>query len=115
MDILWSLDVSSYCSEIQRAKTASAIQGDESYKAFYVKSTKYAKIQCPIVIPVMMVVISLYLVIAPIVDNPQIEYLYSILFMLAGAVLYIPFVYMGYVFKFMDKVTTFLQVSNQLR
>ena len=61
----------------------------------------------------MMVVISLYLVIAPIVDNPQIEYLYSILFMLAGAVLYIPFVYMGYVFKFMDKVTTFLQVSNQ--
>ena len=58
-----------------------------------------------------MVVISLYLVIAPIVDNPQIEYLYSILFMLAGAVLYIPFVYMGYVFKFMDKVTTFLQVT----
>ena len=58
-----------------------------------------------------MVLISLYLVIAPIVDNPQIEYLYSILFMLAGAVLYIPFVYMGYVFKFMDKVTTFLQVA----
>ena len=58
-----------------------------------------------------MVLISLYLVIAPIVDNPQIEYLYSILFMLAGAILYIPFVYMGYVFKFMDKVTTFLQVT----
>ena len=66
-------------------------------------------------IPVVMVLISLYLVIAPIVDNPQIEYLYSILFMLAGAVLYIPFVYMGYVFKFMDKVTTFLQVNNEFR
>lgn len=62
-----------------------------------------------------MVVISLYLVIAPIVDNPQIEYLYSILFMAAGAVLYIPFVYMGYVFKFMDKVTTFLQVTISQR
>ena len=57
-----------------------------------------------------MLIISLYLVIAPIVDNPQIEYLYSILFMAVGAVLYVPFVYMGYVFKFMDKVTTFLQV-----
>ena len=57
-----------------------------------------------------MLIISLYLVIAPIVDNPQIEYLYSILFMAAGAVLYVPFVYLGYVFKFMDKVTTFLQV-----
>jgi len=68
--------------------------------------------KCPIVIPVVMVLISLYLVIAPIVDNPQIEYLYSILFMLAGAILYIPFVYMGYVFKFMDKVTTFLQVFD---
>lgn len=70
--------------------------------------------KCPIVIPVVMVLISLYLVIAPIVDNPQIEYLYSILFMLAGAVLYIPFVYMGYVFKFMDKVTTFLQLMLQI-
>ena len=66
--------------------------------------------QCPIVIPILMLIISLYLVIAPIVDNPQIEYLYSILFMAAGAVLYVPFVYLGYVFKFMDKVTTFLQV-----
>ena len=57
-----------------------------------------------------MLIISLYLVIAPIVDNPQIEYLYSIIFMAVGAVLYVPFVYLGYVFKFMDKVTTFLQV-----
>ena len=61
-----------------------------------------------------MLIISLYLVIAPIVDNPQIEYLYSIIFMAVGAVLYVPFVYLGYVFKFMDKVTTFLQVWKKL-
>ena len=67
--------------------------------------------QCPIVIPIIMVIISVYLVVAPVVDNPQIEYLYVILLLLAGAVLYIPFVYMGYVFKFMEKVTTFLQVN----
>ena len=59
-----------------------------------------------------MLVISAYLVIAPVVDNSQIEYLYAIIFMLAGAVLYVPFVYLGYVFKFMDKVTTFLQVFD---
>ena len=59
-----------------------------------------------------MLVISAYLVIAPVVDNPQIEYLYAIMFMLVGAVLYVPFVYLGYVFKFMDKVTTFLQVFD---
>ena len=70
----------------------------------------YLLLQCPIIIHIVMLIISLYLVIAPIVDNPQIEYLYSILFMAAGAVLYVPFVYLGYVFKFMDKVTTFLQV-----
>ena len=58
----------------------------------------------------VVLIISVYLVIAPIVDNPQIEYLYSILFMVSGAILYIPFVRFGYVFKFMDKLTTFLQV-----
>ena len=42
-------------------------------------------LQCPIVIPVVMLLISVYLVVAPIVDNPQIEYLYSIIFMLAGS------------------------------
>ena len=36
-------------------------------------------------IPVVMLLISVYLVVAPIVDNPQIEYLYSIIFMLAGS------------------------------
>jgi len=66
--------------------------------------------KCPILIPVVVLIISVYLVIAPIVDNPQIEYLYSILFMVSGAILYIPFVHFGYVFKFMDKLTTFLQL-----
>jgi len=70
--------------------------------------------KCPIVIPIIMVIISVYLVVAPVVDNPQIEYLYVILLLLAGAVLYIPFVYMGYVFKFMEKVTTFLQLMLQI-
>ena len=43
---------------------------------------------CPILIPILVLIISIYLVIAPIVDNPQIEYLYSILFLVFGAIMY---------------------------
>lgn len=70
--------------------------------------------KCPIVIPIIVLIISIYLVIAPIVDNPQIEYLYSILFMVFGAIMYLPFVHFGYVFKFMDKLTSFLQLMLQI-
>jgi len=64
----------------------------------------------PIVIPIIVLIISVYLVIAPIIDNPQIEYMYSIMFMVVGALLYLPFVHFGYVFTFMDKLTSFLQL-----
>ena len=70
--------------------------------------------KCPILIPILVLIISIYLVIAPIVDNPQIEYLYSILFMVVGAIMYVPFVHFGYVFEFMDKLTTFLQLMLQI-
>merc|ERR1712210_228576 len=70
--------------------------------------------KCPIIIPVIVLIISVYLVIAPIVDNPQIEYLYSILFMVFGAIIYLPFVHFGYVFKFMPKLTSFLQLMLQI-
>jgi hypothetical protein len=36
------------------------------------------------------------------------------MFMVLGAVLYLPFVHYGYVFKFMDKLTSFLQVMQQI-
>merc|ERR1711962_740372 len=68
----------------------------------------------PIVIPIIILIISVYLVFAPIVQNPQIEYLYSIMFMVVGAIIYLPFVHFGYVFKFMDKLTSFLQLMLQI-
>ena len=46
----------------------------------------------PIVVPIIVLVFSIFLVIAPIVDNPKLEYAYSIAFMLFGASLYVPFV-----------------------
>jgi len=68
----------------------------------------------PIIIPAIVLIISVYLVIAPIIDNPQIEYMYSIAFMVLGAFLYLPFVHYGYVFTFMDKLTSFLQLILQI-
>lgn len=46
----------------------------------------------PIVIPVVVMVVSILLVIAPIVDNPKIEYIYSIAFVVVGGLTYVPFV-----------------------
>lgn len=42
--------------------------------------------------------------IGPIVDNPKVEYLYATLFILAGFILYIPFVYYKYVLPGMGKL-----------
>ncbi|XP_045026991.1 b(0,+)-type amino acid transporter 1 isoform X3 [Daphnia magna] len=64
----------------------------------------------PIIIPVIVLIISVYLVIGPIVDNPKIEYLYATLFILAGFFLYIPFVYYKKVLPGMSYITTFMQL-----
>ncbi|KAK3773862.1 hypothetical protein RRG08_057909 [Elysia crispata] len=48
--------------------------------------------KCPIVIPVVMVIISIYLVLAPIIKEPSIGYLYAALFSVGGLIFYFPFV-----------------------
>lgn len=59
--------------------------------------------KCPLVIPVLVLGISAYLIVAPIIDKPQIEYLYAAGFIAAGMFFYLPFVKYGYVPKFMGK------------
>jgi L-type amino acid transporter 9 len=49
--------------------------------------------QVPFIIPVIVLVASVVLVIAPIVASPQLEFVYSILFMVSGAIIYVPFVH----------------------
>ncbi len=44
-------------------------------------------------IPIIVVVVSVYLVLAPIIDKPQLEFLYAFLFIIAGLIFYIPLVY----------------------
>ncbi|CAB0003591.1 unnamed protein product [Nesidiocoris tenuis] len=64
----------------------------------------------PIIIPVLVLVISLYLIVAPIVDTPQIEYLYATFFILGGLIFYVPFVHYGYTSPWMEKFTVFCQL-----
>ncbi|KAL0109452.1 hypothetical protein PUN28_014490 [Cardiocondyla obscurior] len=66
--------------------------------------------KCPLVIPVLVLIISAYLIVAPIIDKPQIEYLYAAGFIGAGMLVYLPFVKFGYVPKFMEGVNAFLQM-----
>lgn len=55
----------------------------------------------PIIIPYLVLFISIYLVIGPIIDQPQIEYLYAVSFILAGLIFYVPFVHFGMTPRFM--------------
>ncbi|XP_068017798.1 B(0,+)-type amino acid transporter 1 [Melanerpes formicivorus] len=53
-------------------------------------------IKVPIVIPVTVVLVSVLLVLAPIVSTPELAYLYCLLFILSGLVVYLLFIH----FKF---------------
>lgn len=64
----------------------------------------------PMIIPILVLVVSTYLVVAPIVDKPQWEYLYATVFIFAGLLIYVPFVKWGLSLPFMDKITVFLQM-----
>ncbi|XP_011312569.1 b(0,+)-type amino acid transporter 1-like [Fopius arisanus] len=66
--------------------------------------------KCPLVIPILVLGISVYLIVAPIIDKPQIEYVYAAAFIAAGMFVYLPFVKYGYVPKFMEAVNVFLQM-----
>ncbi|KAI4483272.1 hypothetical protein M0804_008327 [Polistes exclamans] len=66
--------------------------------------------KCPLIIPALVLVISAYLIVAPIIDKPQIEYLYATGFIFAGMFVYLPFVKYGYVPKFMEGINAFLQM-----
>uniref|UniRef100_A0AAY4DWP7 b(0,+)-type amino acid transporter 1 n=1 Tax=Denticeps clupeoides TaxID=299321 RepID=A0AAY4DWP7_9TELE len=50
-------------------------------------------VKIPIAIAVLVVVVSCYLVLAPIIDKPEVEYLYCTLFILSGLPLYFLFVF----------------------
>ncbi|XP_064909973.1 solute carrier family 7 member 13 isoform X2 [Columba livia] len=61
-------------------------------------------------VPFVMVAMSFFLVVAPIVWSPNMQYVYSFLFMLGSLLVYFPFVYFKLRFAFLDKITCQLQL-----
>uniref|UniRef100_F6WN12 b(0,+)-type amino acid transporter 1 n=1 Tax=Ciona intestinalis TaxID=7719 RepID=F6WN12_CIOIN len=62
-----------------------------------------------ILVPVICFIASLYLIVAPIIDEPQLAYLYAAIFILAGLLFYFPLVHFKKVPAFMEPLSSFLQ------
>ncbi|XP_077945185.1 b(0,+)-type amino acid transporter 1 isoform X1 [Gasterosteus aculeatus] len=64
----------------------------------------------PIILPILVLIVAVFLVLAPIIDNPQIEYLYVTLFIASGAIAYVPFIHYQLCPGLLTKLTVFLQL-----
>nr|CAH7754996.1 unnamed protein product [Callosobruchus chinensis] len=69
----------------------------------YTKPNYPRPYKVPIIIPYLVLVISIYLIIGPIMDKPTIEYLYASFFILGGMVFYVPFVHYKLRIPYMGK------------
>ncbi|GFR85810.1 B(0,+)-type amino acid transporter 1 [Elysia marginata] len=78
------------------------------------KPDKPRSYKCPIVIPIAMLVISAYLVIAPIIKKPSIGYLYAALFCLGGLIFYFPCVKYKLNVPYKDEITMYTQIALQV-
>lgn len=76
----------------------------------FTKKHLHRPYKVPIIIPVIVFVLSMYLVVAPIVQKPQIEYLYASLFVASGLIFYVPFVHYKCRLGFMRKFTRYAQL-----
>lgn len=66
--------------------------------------------QVPIIIPIIVLIAAVYLVLAPIIDQPQFEILYIVLFIFSGVILYFPLVRFKCHPRFLQRVTLHLQL-----
>uniref|UniRef100_A0AAZ3RUX0 b(0,+)-type amino acid transporter 1 n=1 Tax=Oncorhynchus tshawytscha TaxID=74940 RepID=A0AAZ3RUX0_ONCTS len=73
-------------------------------------------VKCPIPIAVLVVIVSCYLVLAPIIDKPELEYLYCTIFILSGLLLYFPFVHRRFSWtrRVMRPITMHLQLLMEV-
>ncbi|KAJ1149454.1 hypothetical protein NDU88_002262 [Pleurodeles waltl] len=64
----------------------------------------------PIIVPVIFLIVCIYLILAPVIDSPQIEFLYVFLFALSGIIFYIPMVHYKLYPQFLSTATLHLQL-----
>jgi len=62
-----------------------------------------------LIVPIICFLASCYLVVVPIIENPEIEYLYAGCFILAGFIVYIPFIKYGIKLSLVGHFTSFMQ------
>lgn len=65
----------------------------------------------PIILPIFTLLVAVFLVVTPIVSEPDIKYLSALGFILSGFVIYVPFVYMKKRPRIMNKLTKLIQLS----
>ncbi|XP_049899796.1 b(0,+)-type amino acid transporter 1 isoform X2 [Epinephelus moara] len=82
----------------------------------FTRKELHRPVKVPIVIPMLMVVVSCYLVLAPIIDKPELEYLYCTIFIFSGLLLYYPFVHrkVNWGRKLMRPITMYLQLLMEV-
>ena len=61
-----------------------------------------SRLQVPIFIPILVTLVSVFLVLAPIISEPAWEYLYCVLFILSGLIFY--FLFVHYKFGWAQKI-----------
>jgi L-type amino acid transporter 9 len=57
--------------------------------------------QLPLVIPALAFLASVFLVVVPIITNPQIEFLYAAVLIAIGMIVWLPFVFFKIRLRFM--------------
>uniref|UniRef100_A0A8C2YRR1 b(0,+)-type amino acid transporter 1 n=1 Tax=Chinchilla lanigera TaxID=34839 RepID=A0A8C2YRR1_CHILA len=82
----------------------------------FTKKNHQRPIKVPIFIPIFVILISVFLVLAPIITTPAWEYLYCVLFILSGLIFYFLFVYSKFAWaqKISKPVTIFLQMLMEV-
>lgn len=82
----------------------------------FTRKKLHRPVKVPIVIAGLMVLVSCYLVLAPIIDKPDLEYLYCAIFIVSGLIVYFPFVHLKVKWgrKLMWHVTTHLQLLMEV-
>lgn len=78
----------------------------------FTRKELHRPVKVPIIIPVVVVIVSCYLVLAPIIDKPELEYLYCSVFIVSGLLLYVPFIHFkfNWVHRIMSPLTLHLQL-----
>ncbi|KAG5263871.1 hypothetical protein AALO_G00269550 [Alosa alosa] len=73
-------------------------------------------VKVPVMIAVLVVVVSVYLVLAPIIDKPELEYLYCTIFILSGLIFYLLFIHYKFQWShtIMRPITMHLQLLMEV-